>query len=254
MNGVSRTRRFLRFCLMAMLVLGFAGLQATANEHDIRFTTEDGIIIAATVNMPTAGEGSFAAVVFIHQGGSSRSEWVTTRLFDSLAEHKIVAFAYDVRGHGDSAGEADFNTLFDDPRQAPKDLQAALEWLRLSGRVDMSRIAIVGASIGANLACVAAGSELFSIKTAVAISGKVAAVHNLAGGEDKLSDLRSVFLIAAELEQDGKRAAWASELYEATAAPRQLEIIAGSSSHGVSIFNDEPMLQQRILDWLLSTL
>ena len=36
--------------------------------------------------------------------------------------------------------------------------------------------------------------------------------------------------------------------------PRQLEIVAGSSGHGVSVFADDPTLQQRVLDWLLRTL
>jgi len=195
-----------------------------------------------------------AAVIFIHQGGSSREEWTSLEIFEQISEHGMLALAYDVRGHGESSGEADFSTLFDDPLQAPRDLAAAIDWLEKSGRVDMSRIAIVGASIGANLACVAAGSRDFNVKTAVAMSGKVSAVYNLAGGEEKLTDLKSVFLIASELEQDGQRAAWAAELYAMTGEPRQLEIVAGSSGHGVSVFEDDPTLQQRIVDWLLRTL
>jgi dipeptidyl aminopeptidase/acylaminoacyl peptidase len=166
----------------------------------------------------------------------------------------MFALAYDVRGHGASSGEADFSTLFDDPLQAPRDMAAAMDWLEKSGRVDMSRIAIVGASIGANLACVAAGSRDFNVKTAVVMSGKVSAVYNLAGGEEKLTDLKSVFLIASELEQGGQRAVWASELYAMTGEPHQLEIVAGSSGHGVAIFDDDPALQQQVLDWLLRTL
>jgi len=63
-----------------------------------------------------------------------------------------------------------------------------------------------------------------------------------------------VFLIASELEQGGQRAVWAAELYEMTGEPRQLEIVAGSSGHGVSVFDDDPALQQQVLDWLLRTL
>jgi len=63
-----------------------------------------------------------------------------------------------------------------------------------------------------------------------------------------------VFLIASELEQDGQRAVWASELYAMTEEPRQLEIVDGSAGHGVAIFDDDPALQQQILDWLLKTL
>lgn len=254
MNRDTRLVRNLQWCLTAMLMLSLASRSAGAEAKYIEFSTADGITIAATVAVPGTGQDKAAAVIFIHQGGSSKSEWSSTSIFKMLAEQGILALAYDIRGHGQSAGKADYSTLFDDPLQAPKDLDAAIEWLRKSGRVDMSRIAVVGASIGANLALVAVGTEHFSVKTAVAISGKVSAAYNLAGGAENLNDLHAVFLIAAELEQGGKRAAWASELYEMAAPPRQLEVVAGSSSHGVSVFDDDPMLQQRILDWLLRTL
>ncbi len=227
---------------------------AVAEERRIEFSTDDDVTIVATVSEPRNVNGSTAAVIFIHQGGSSREEWTSLEIFGQISEQGMLALAYDVRGHGESSGEADFSTLFDDPLQAPLDMAAAIDWLEKSGRVDMSRIAIVGASIGANLACVAAGSRDFNVKTAVAMSGKVSAVYNLAGGEEKLTDLKSVFLIASELEQDGQRAVWASELYAMTGEPRQLEIVAGSSGHGVSVFDDDPTLQQRIMDWLLRTL
>ncbi len=236
--------------LASVFVLG----DATADQRRVEFTTNDNVTIVATVAEPRDVSGKSAAVIFIHQGGSSREEWMSLEIFGQVVEHGMFALAYDVRGHGASSGEVDFSTLFDDPLQAPRDLAAAIDWLEKSGRVDMSRIAIVGASIGVNLACVAAGSRDFTVKTAVAMSGKASAVYNLAGGEEKLTDLKSVFLIASELEQDGQRAVWASELYAMTGEPRQLEIVAGSSGHGVSVFEDDPTLQQRIMDWLLRTL
>jgi dipeptidyl aminopeptidase/acylaminoacyl peptidase len=236
--------------LAAILVVG----DAIADERQVEFSTDDNVTIVATVSEPRNVKGSMAAVIFIHQGGSSREEWTSLEIFQNISEQGMLALAYDVRGHGASSGEADFSTLFDDPLQAPRDLAAAIDWLEQSGQVDMSRIAVVGASIGANLACVAAGSRDFNIRTAVAMSGKVSAVFNLAGGEEKLAELKSVFLIASELEQDGQRAEWAADLYAMTEAPHQLEIVAGSSGHGVSVFADDPTLQERILDWLLRTL
>ena len=245
-----RKQRYLIPVLATVLVVG----NAIADERQVEFSTDDNVTIVATVSEPRNVKGSTAAVIFIHQGGSSREEWTSLEIFQNISEQGMLALAYDVRGHGASSGEADFSTLFDDPLQAPRDLAAAIDWLEQSGQVDMSRIAIVGASIGANLACVAAGSRDFNIKTAVAMSAKVSAVYNLAGGEEKLAGLKSVFLIAAELEQDGQRAIWAADLFAMTEEPRQLEIVAGSSGHGVSVFEDDPILQQRVLDWLLRTL
>jgi dipeptidyl aminopeptidase/acylaminoacyl peptidase len=245
-----RNQWYLIPILAAVLLIG----DAIADERRIEYSTDDNVTIVATVSEPRNVKDSTAAVIFIHQGGSSRKEWTSLEVFRQISEQGMLALAYDVRGHGESSGEADFSTLFDDPLQAPRDLAAAIDWLEQSGQVDMSRIAIVGASIGANLACVAAGSRDFNIRTAVAMSAKVSAVFNLAGGEEKLTGLKSVFLIASELEQDGQRAVWAADLFALTEAPRQLEIVTGSSGHGVSVFADDPTLQERILDWLLRTL
>lgn len=222
--------------------------------EEVSFVTRDGITIRATLAGPAAKDGQIPAVIFIHQGGSSRAEWVSLPLFDNVIASNMVALAYDVRGHGYSTGEADFNTLFDDPNQAPLDLRAAMDFLIATGRVDKDRIAVVGASIGSNLACVASGKETYNIKTAVAMSGKTSAVLNLAGLERSDLALKSVFHIASEFDQDGRRAEWATELFEMTGAPRKLEIIAESEGHGVSIFADDPSLQERILAWLLETL
>jgi len=252
---LTNTRRTaLTIICMLGLATGHSLAAAADNSQDIHFLTKDGIRIAATVATPDDASAESAAVIFIHQGGSSKEEWTSLPIFQQVVEQGMVALAYDVRGHGESAGEADFSTLFNDPEQAPQDMAAAIEWLRQTGRVDMSRIAVVGASIGANLACVAVGSPDFEVRTAVAMSAKVAAVHNLAGSHDRLSSLHSVYLIASELEQDGKRATWARELYELSSEPRQLEIVAGSKGHGVAVFKDDPKLQGRILDWLRRTL
>jgi hypothetical protein len=69
-----------------------------------------------------------------------------------------------------------------------------------------------------------------------------------------ISHLRSVFMIASELEEDGKRAVWAQEIFNAADNPRQIEIVSGSNRHGVSIFSDDPALQDKILSWLVNTI
>ena len=240
--------------LVAFTLFVVCGTQAFATTEPISFTTDDGIEISAVIDGIEESANSQPAVVFIHQGGSDKSEWTKTALFKQVVAKGMVALAYDVRGHGQSGGKADFSTLFDDPNQAPKDLQAALAYIRSLPSVDKSRIAIVGASIGSNLAAMATALPEYGVKTAVAISGKAAAVYNLAGtAPDKLA-IRSVFHIASEHEQDGLRKSWAEELYAVTANPRRLEIVASSNGHGVSIFADDPSLANRVMEWLLETL
>ena len=219
----------------------------------IRFQTHDQVEISATVSVPKNNQENYPAVIFIHQGGSDKSEWTSTALYRNVVTSGMIAMAYDVRGHGLSEGAADI-ALFDDPNRAPLDLQAALIYLGERDDVDLNRIAVVGSSIGANLACMAVGSSNYKVKTAVAISGKTSAALNLAGGPKNFSEFSSVFLLASELEQDGKRAKWAAELHKIASAPKRLEIIKGSNAHGVHIFKDDAGLQDRILNWLKETL
>ena len=253
-DAVSRTAVRGVLVAAALLAATSAIPISTAQEGPLTVTTADGIELSVVLAVPESEAPSLPAVVFIHQGGSSKDEWVRTDLFDDVVRQGWIGLAYDIRGHGESSGEVDFDVFFDDPEQAPRDLRAVIDYLIADERVDADRIAVVGASIGANLACVAAGNTEFPVKTAVAISGKTSAVINLAGGAERLGDLRSVFLIASEFEQDGQRADWALELYGRTAVPRRLEIVGASGGHGVSIFADDTTLQRRILDWLKATL
>lgn len=245
------------FYVFSVVVLLFPSRGATEQDSMVSFTTQDGIKIMADYRIPattTNGSTKHPAVIFIHQGGSSKEEWTSRQLYNQVVAHKMAALAYDVRGHGESGGKADFSTLFNDPAQAPLDLKAAIGFLIDTGLVDQDRIAIVGASIGSNLASMAIGSDAFNIKTAVAISGKTSATYNLAGLSPNEMSFKSIYHIASENEQGGQRAIWANELFSITNAPRLLEIIEGSSRHGVAIFADDPSLETRILKWLLETL
>ena len=90
------------------------------------------------------------------------------------------------------------------------------------------------------------------IKTAVAISAKTSAVVHLAG--KRALNLRSVFYIASEGDQGGKRAEWALELFEKTASPKKIEIVKHHSGHGVTILQESPEVWEKILTWLEETL
>lgn len=226
----------------------FAGTPQNFVTHRVTLKTSDGFHIAATLTLPAKKETPMPGVILIHQGGSNRGEWAPyTPKFVSAG---YVVLAYDVRGHGQSDKVKDIFALFDDPNQAPRDLQAAIAYLRHRPEVDSSRIAVVGASIGANLACVA--STKMGIKTAVALSGKTSAVYHLA--DAKKLKLKSVFYIASAGDQQGKRAAWAKELYDQTAKPRKIRIVENSSAHGVHIFGDAPAVVDEIIAWLKATL
>ncbi len=215
---------------------------------NITFTTSDGILISGTHRRPAARPGTkLSAVILIHQGNSSRSEW--NPYLSAFTTAGYATLAYDIRGHGLSGGTF-ITSDYNNPNTVPKDLIAALAYVRAQPSTESTRVGIVGASVGGNLACVA--SQKRWVKTAVNLSGKTTAVRNLAA-ESEL-DLESIFHISSSGDQNGKRAIWANELHGFTASPRHIEIVSGSSAHGVSILAADPTLLDRIIAWLNTTL
>jgi dipeptidyl aminopeptidase/acylaminoacyl peptidase len=219
----------------------------SAQAESVKIMTSDEVNIHGELSVPKLLGKSHAAVILIHQGGSDHTEW--NFIVADLLKLNYVVFAYDVRGHGKSDKVTDLYALYNDPKLAPQDLKAVIKYLKSRDYIDESRIAVVGASIGANLANV--GIAKLGIKSAVAISGKTSAVKNLIGSEYPV--MQSVFYISSN-ESNGKRAEWAKELFNMTNAPHKVSIIADSQSHGVSIFKDQPEVLTEILEWLQETL
>ena len=235
-----------------LIILLFLGNPILAqNEQtfkDIQFLTKDEIKISGIMQYPsTAGESKFPVVILIHQGGSSTKEWAESSILNKLLENGFAILAYDIRLHGESEKDGEFGDLYNNPERAPLDLLAAIAYLEQDKKIDTSRIGILGASIGANLACMAAASEKYNIKSAVSISAKTQAAQNLSGSKETISP-KNVFYIASKEEQDGKRMAWANELYTLTSGMKKVEIAEGNK-HGSFILGEHSYLESEIIAW-----
>ena len=143
----------------AVLLLAALAAAAPRPPEIVSFKTKDGWTLAAD-RRPGRKDG--VVVVLAHGVGSSRGEW--TRLAERLQAAGVGTLAVDLRGHHDSLkgpkGAGDYAT-FDATGEWPKaaeDLSAAARWLKARG-VGESRIAFGGASIGANLAALAAAKN-----------------------------------------------------------------------------------------------
>ena len=138
----------LRLAALALVVLGVTAGAATDR---VTFRTEDGVQIVATWYDPSSR--SAPAVILVHMLHRSRRDWDTVG--SRLASEGIGALAIDLRGHGDSSGVAgegdgpDYSSMV-------RDLAAARRFVatRVQGRVG-----IAGASLGANLAVLAASAD-----------------------------------------------------------------------------------------------
>lgn len=228
------------------------GIAQETKGKEIEFTTTDNIKISATYQLPKNIKKA-PAVILIHQGGSTREEWKELTLWNKLIENGYAILAYDVRLHGKSAkDEGSIYDLFNNSKRAPLDLKAAINFLKKDKRIDKDRIGIIGASIGGNLAVVAAGLDDYNVKSVVVMSAKTSAAQNLSG-KKTLPTPKNAFYIASKNEQKGARELWAKELYKKTTGTRKVTIAEGDK-HGSFILRENKGLEKDIIKWIKETL
>ena len=239
--------------LFLFILITFSTSLTAQNGEEVQFKTKDDLTIRANYQLPQHKTAKVPVVILIHQGGSTREEWFALPLWKNLLKEGYAILAYDVRLHGKSdKDKGNLYDLFNNPKRAPLDLQAAIAFLEKDTRIDTDRIGIIGASIGANLACVAASSDEYHIKTAVSLSAKTAAVQHLSGQKEALQ-FTNVFYIASEKEQNGLRKKWAEEMFSKTTGSKKIEIASGSK-HGSFILRESPTTENAIVEWIKKTL
>ncbi len=129
----------------------------------ITFLTDDGVTVVGDYQEGN-GQGAHAgkAALFLHMMPAARESW--RPLADRLAGDGFATLAIDLRGHGESTvgphGTVLDRNAFSDKQHQEKsrDVDAAVRWLMEKGFV-LTKIALVGASIGANLAIAYAGGH-----------------------------------------------------------------------------------------------
>jgi pimeloyl-ACP methyl ester carboxylesterase len=95
-------------------------------------------------------EESAPTVLLIHQMYTTSRSWAHVR--QALAGAGFNVLAIDLRGYGRTGGGIDW-------RAATDDIMHWLSWLRSESGITRDDIAIVGSSIGANLALVGCGAD-----------------------------------------------------------------------------------------------
>jgi len=227
-----------------ILALFFAAAAAAAPapaaaEGKVSFTTQDGWTISALYR-PARGRG--AVLVLAHGVGSSKGEW--SEFTQRLAAKGVGTLALDLRGHADSnrgpkgpQDASDFDAAGEWPR-AVGDLDAAADWLKTRGVVE-ERIALGGASIGANLASVAAASR-----------PKTPFLLLLSAGPDyrgvKLRGPRTKTLAGASPGDP-----YSDQALKPLAAVPGVETFEAPSGHGVQMFAD-PATLDKVVGWVVA--
>lgn len=218
------------------------------------YTTVDGVkIVGDWVTAPT----TLGAVILVHSMQTTRSSWAAVQA--ALAKRGLASVAIDLRGHGDSivgpeGAGIDAKTFKSDAEHQSSlyDVIGAYEWLRDRG-IAPSQMAVVGASIGANLAVefllehplVAAGALLSP-------GADYHGTNVVADAPSVLPD-QSMWIAASEIDDQESFEA-SQKVYEEVTSDRKTFVPLKNAGHGTEMFNSHPELIETLADWLLAAI
>lgn len=234
------TNRLARGAWRLVLVgswLGASAVAASAAGRPVSLPSADGTMLAGTLHEADARPAP--GVVLVHMLHRSRSDW--DEVAGRLAAAGITALAIDLRGHGGSAGSAD--ALPDMVR----DVTAAVQWLATRPNLRPEAVAVAGASLGANLALMAA-AELPGVRAVAAISPSLD-YRGVRAGPDLMRGIgdRPVWLAAST--EDPLALRTLKELAAAGAGSRE-QYLSPAAAHGTKLLEADGNLSRALVDWL----
>jgi dienelactone hydrolase len=249
-------KRYLVWLIAIALAACASKASPAVGAEKVSFMTDDGVKIVANYFRPHKMKGKNAPVVILLPMMNHTKESYNN-LAGELIGHGYVVLALDLRGHGESvrfpAGErrwssfdeAEFGNMVDDVR-------AAVKYLGGKPEANTARIAIIGASIGANVA-LRYSVENKNVRTVVLLSPGLD-YHGVTT-EDAIAKYgtRAIFIVASE--NDSQSVGGAQKLYDLAtdAKPRKIKIYRGSA-HGTDIFSAQAGLASIIVAWLSNNL
>lgn len=230
--------------LLGALAVVTAGPPVAAERVTLR--TTDGVTLAATWH--GASVRPAPAVILVHMLNRSRRE--LEGIAERLAAEGIGALAIDLRGHGESgrpSGAGDGPRAYESMVQ---DLKAARQHLAGRGDVRQTQVGIIGASIGANLAALAAAGDA-SIASLALLSPSLDYRGLRIEPALRSFGARPVLLVASDDDPYAWRSARA--LQKAGSGPRELLLLQGAG-HGSLMLARAPDLPRALVDWFRRTL
>jgi pimeloyl-ACP methyl ester carboxylesterase len=221
------------------------GSALSERRTEVQFPTVDGMLLSGSLTVPRR---QVAAVVLVHQFGSNRHDW--DGFVPVLDRAGFATLAYDMRGMGRSLSRWPSKRRYFPPSDEeryletmPRDVAAALRFLRSRRGADPERIAVVGAGHGANVAH-AGSARPGAARATVALSP----VPLQGALRPRGRSPRGVLFISSRLE-----AAAVLELAQTVREPRLTMLAQDPEAHGVALLR-ERAVRRAILDWLRSHL
>ncbi|MDX2078237.1 MAG: alpha/beta fold hydrolase [bacterium] len=225
-----------KLVLLAFLALAVVVIvaQEAPIKQEIELEASDGLILKGDFYPQ---EEASVGVLLLHMNGGTKRQW--TAFIPKLQEAGYSILTVDMRGFGSTGGRTDW-TL------AQEDVQLWLDWLK--SQENVSGIALMGGSIGANVALIACANDLDCL-TVVALSpGEDYARVQPSNAVSQL-DTRSILLVASY--GDNFSAYSVTALAEMATGEYAIRMYTGSQ-HGTGYFvgRDADRKMNMLIDWL----
>ncbi len=213
----------------------------------IDIITTDRVTIVGDWNAPS---GATKTVLLIHMMPATRVSWMP--LSQALNAAGFATLAIDLRGHGESVTlgqthgdiQLNYKNFSDAEHQASRlDVDAAFSFLKQK-RFDESAIALVGASIGANLALDAMYRYNSTSRAVLLSPGLDYRGIKTESPMRQLGAHQKVWIVAAEGDDYSAKSSIAlQQLQKETATVT----IFGGADHGTTLFSSQPNLSPDIV-------
>ena len=236
-----RTR--LATCAVVMILAACVSAQTPTV---VSFETTDGVQLVADYYPPAKNDAP--AIILLHMFKSDRSAWVP--LVPHLHKAGFAVLAIDMRGHGGSL-EPTYMRLRDRvfDRDATlfnamyKDVEAGYAFLLGEGGLDMTRVGVVGASVGTSVGIMAA-SKNPAIDAVVCMT----AGDNYLGvnSVDHIKECRGQPILLMALEDERR----ATDILVKLNSDAEAKIYHGKGAHGTRMFGKVDGVEKDIVAYL----
>jgi pimeloyl-ACP methyl ester carboxylesterase len=205
----------------------------------VSIEASDGLTLVGTFSAPPeSANENVPGLLLLHMLNSERSAW--DGLTEQLAAQGYASLAIDMRGHGETGGENDWQLAADD-------LQRAWRYLTERPEVDAERTVVIGASIGANMALIT-GANQPTINGVVLLSPGL--IYRGVKTEEAMTQYGDRPALIVVTEGDKFSASSSRDLQELAQGEVQLEILP-TSRHGTRMLLKEELgVDRLILSWL----
>ena len=242
--------------IMCLAGATYAQSQINNSGQKVSFLTDDGVLIVGTYYSPPSSSHQITskAVILLHMLGRNRNDWNTFASTLSNRSNGFAVLSIDLRGHGDSINQngntisfqsfapTDFNKMI-------LDIKAAKHFLVTQKNIPPNNIAIVGASIGANVGLKYAASDP-SIK-AVALLSPGLDYKGVTTSDSIRQYTNPIYIVTAG--RDPIAGNDPQTLCNMINCGNHLMVYQDSNSHGTDMFSDSslnPPLDKLIISWL----